>query len=325
MEFKDYYATLGIARDASADDIKRAYRKLARKYHPDVSKESDAEERFKEVAEAYEVLKDPEKRAAYDAAGQRWQQRDAQGQPPPDWNAGFEFRGADFGFSDAMGSEANEDHSDFFEALFGRHLHEARQARRRRSTQGEDHHARIAIDLEDAVNGGTRIVTLRLPVVDSDGQVRWQERHVEVRIPKGIRAGQHLRLTGQGSPGAGPQATAGDLYLEVEFKPHPLFSVDGRDVTMHLPVAPWEAALGASVEVPTLHGAVTLDIPASAKPHRKLRLRGKGLPGDPPGDLYVVPTIVTPPADTPAVEDAYRALEKSAARFQPRASLGVAV
>ncbi len=316
MEFKDYYAALGVAKDASAEDIKRAYRKLARKYHPDVSKESDAEARFKQVAEAYEVLKDPEKRAAYDSAGQRWQQRGAAGEPPPDWNSGYEFHGADFG-------DAGMDHSDFFEALFGRQARAAAQAQRQRAARGEDHHAKMAIPLEDAYHGATRTLTLRMPALDASGEVHWQERQLEVKIPKGVRAGQHLRLAGQGSPGHG-KAPAGDLYLELEFEPHPLYTVDGRDVSLALPVAPWEAALGASVRVPTPAGELELTVPRGSTPGRKLRVRGKGIPAATPGDLYFVLQIVTPPAATPELEQAYRTLAERAAAFNPRANLGVA-
>jgi curved DNA-binding protein len=317
MEFKDYYAALGVAKDAGADDIKRAYRKMARKYHPDVSKEAGAEERFKQVAEAYEVLKDPEKRAAYDSAGQRWQQHGRGAEPPPDWNAGFEFQGAEFG------DAAEMDRSDFFEALFGRHARAASQARRTRAARGEDHHAKMAITLEDAYRGATRMLSLRMPALDAHGGVQWQERQLEVTIPKGVRAGQHLRLAGQGSPGHG-QAPAGDLFLELEFEPHPLYTVDGRDVTLALPVAPWEAALGASVRVPTPDGELELTIPRGSASGRKLRVRGKGIPSNPPGDLYYVLQIAVPPAGTPELEQAYRTLAERAGAFDPRATLGAA-
>jgi curved DNA-binding protein len=334
MDFKDYYAALGVERTAGEDEIKRAYRKLARKYHPDVSKEPDAEARFKDVGEAYEVLKDPEKRAAYDEAARRWEQRGsgAGGAPPPGWDAGFEFSNADFG--DAAG----QDYSDFFESLFGQPLRGARQARHAHRAggmhrgaggaaaggmgafPGEDHHAKIAIDLEDAYRGAQRTLTLRMPVTDSEGHVQMQQRQVEVGIPKGIRPGQHLRLAGQGGAGfnGGP---AGDLYLEVEFNPHPLYRLDGRDVLLDLPVAPWEAALGASVVAPTPDGSVELQVPAGSKAGRRLRLRGKGLPGATPGDFYVVLAIALPPADTDAARDAYRALQQAAPGFDPRAAM----
>jgi curved DNA-binding protein len=316
MEFKDYYATLAVARTADADDIKRSYRKLARKFHPDLSKEPEAEARFKEVAEAYEVLKDPEKRAAYDNAGSRWQHRGEDGQPPPDWNTGYEFG------PDVDGARAFEDHSDFFEALFGghgRHSHSRRAA----PARGDDHHAKVMIELEDAYRGAVRSLMLRIPRLDpSSGRMQIEERAIQVTIPKGIREGQHLRLAGQGAAGLG-DAPPGDLFLEVEFAPHPVFRVDGRDVLMPLPVAPWEAALGATVEVPTPDGRVGLKIPAGSQGGRRLRLRGKGLPGTPPGDLYAILEIALPAADDAATQQAYRALADSAPGFNPRSSLGV--
>jgi curved DNA-binding protein len=317
MDFKDYYATLGVARDASAEDIKRAYRKLARKYHPDVSKEPDAEARFKEVAEAYEVLKADDTRAAYDQVGQRREQAAAAGaQAAPDWDAGFEFNGA--------GAGGGGDFSDFFESLFGRQARAARQGGSARgpSARGEDHHAKVVIELEDAYTGAQRTLSLRRPVLNADGRVELQEHRIDVNIPKGIRPGQHLRLAGQGEAGFGG-GPAGDLYLEVAFAPHRLFQVDGRDVSLLLPVAPWEAALGASVRVPTPQGAVELSIPRGSGPGRKLRLRGKGLPGEPAGDFYVVLDIAWPPAGDPATDDAYRALARSAPAFNPRAALEV--
>jgi curved DNA-binding protein len=313
MEFKDYYATLGVDRSAGQDEIKRAYRKLARKYHPDVSKEPDAEERFKAVSEAYEALNDPEKRTAYDEIGRR-HERGQEFSPPPGWNSGFEFSDADVGADDAM------DHSDFFEALFGRHARGARGARATVHAPGGDHHAKVAIDLEDAYRGARRTITLRMPVVGAQGQMTLQERHLDVNIPKGVREGQHLRLAGQGGPGHGG-GPAGDLYLEIAFQPHPLFRVDGRDVYLDLPLAPWEAALGAAVTAPTPDGSVELTIPPGSSSGRKLRLKGKGLPSDPPGDLYVVLGIAVPAADTPAAREAYASLARSFPHFNPRSAL----
>jgi curved DNA-binding protein len=311
MEFKDYYATLQVERSASADEIKRAYRKLARKYHPDVSKDPQGEARFKEVAEAYEVLKDPEKRAAYDAVGQR-RQAGQEFTPRPGWDSGFEFAGQEFGPQDGA------DHSDFFESLFGRQPR--RRHARRGSGQGDDHHAKVQIDLLDAYRGAQRSITLRMPTLGEDGRVSLHERQLDVTIPKGIRAGQQLRLAGQGGPGHGG-APAGDLYLEIDFVPHPLFRVDGRDVLFDLPLAPWEAALGASVTVPTPDGAVQLSIPRGTAAGRRLRLRGKGLPGNPPGDLYAQAQIAMPATTSPEAEEAWQALAKVAA-FDPRAHLG---
>ncbi|MEO8808125.1 MAG: DnaJ C-terminal domain-containing protein [Burkholderiaceae bacterium] len=317
MQFKDYYQTLGVAREATQDDIKQAYRKLARKYHPDVSKEKDAEARFKEIGEAGEVLRDPEKRAAYDAAGSQWERESSGGrerdfQPPQGWDAGFEFSG--------RGDEQGGDHSDFFEALFG---HAARGARRRRPDAhmpGQDHHAKVLIDIEDAYRGARRSISLRMPALDDQGRGVLQERTLDVNIPKGIREGQHLRLAGQGGPGLGDGAPAGDLYLDIAFNPHRLFRVDGRDVYLDLPVAPWEAALGASVGVPTPDGELELTIPKGSAGGRKLRLKGKGIPGKTPGDFYVVLVVALPPADEPTAQAAYQAFA-AGFDFNPRAHL----
>ena len=236
---------MGVKRNATQDEIKRAYRRLARKYHPDVSSEPDAETRFKEVGEAYEVLKDPEKRAAYDQLGANWQA----GQdfhPPPNWDAGFEFSGG--GYTDA--DSAN--FSDFFETLFGHGFGSAagRRAHTGFSHRGEDHHAKVLIDLEDSYSGVMRDISLRTPLLDSSGRVVNKERKLSVKIPKGVKQGQKIRLAGQGSSGVSG-GEAGDLYLEIEFKPHSLYHVEGRDVYFDLPVAPWEAALGANVKIPT--------------------------------------------------------------------------
>jgi len=318
MEFKDYYDIMGVARDAAQDEIKRAYRKLARKYHPDVSKESDAEEKFKAVGEAYEVLKDPEKRAAYDQLGSQWQQ----GQdfnPPPDWDAGFEFSGGGFTGADT------EDFSDFFESLFGGaqggHAGYYRTQRDGMKMRGEDRHAKIFIDLEDAIEGRSRQVTLRIPELTKDGHVVARERTLNVRIPKGIHPGQHIRLTGQGGLGGGG-APAGDLYLEVEFKPHRWYRVEGADLYLDLPVAPWEAALGASIKVPTPQGTVDLKVPEGSPSGKKMRLKGRGMPSKVPGDLYVVLQIVLPPADNDDARQLYREMQEKLA-FNPRKQLGV--
>ncbi|HEY8708595.1 MAG TPA: DnaJ C-terminal domain-containing protein [Burkholderiaceae bacterium] len=335
MKFKDYYQTLGVARDATQDDIKRSYRKLARKYHPDVSKERDAEARFKEIGEASEVLRDPEKRAAYDAAGSQWERQQAAGreqgreqdfQPPPGWDAGFEFSGRGRGDNDS-GSAGDplggRDHSDFFEALFGRAARAA-QARRGEARgpahlAGEDHHAKVLIDLEDAYRGAQRGISLRMPALDDQGRTVMHERTLDVNIPKGIREGQHLRLAGQGGPGLG-EGAAGDLYLEIAFNPHRRYRVDGRDVYLDLPVSPWEAALGAGVDVPTPDGNVELTVPKGSAGGRKLRLKGKGIPGQPAGDLYVVLTIALPPAESAKAKGAYEAFA-AAFDFNPRAHL----
>jgi curved DNA-binding protein len=312
MKFKDYYDTLGLQRTATQDDIKGAYRKLARKYHPDVNKETDAEERFKELGEAYQVLKDPEKRAAYDRVGSGYQ-NGQDFQPPPNWDDGFEYR--DRG---AQGGAGAADYSDFFESMFGgRGAQQGFGGHRTMNAAGQDHHAKVVISLEDSYRGASRKVTLRVPVVDASGHVVTQDRTLDVTIPKGVREGQHLRLSGQGSPGTG-QGPAGDLYLEIAFAPHALYRVEGRDVTLDLPLAPWEAALGATVAVPTPDGSVQLNVPANSAAGRKLRLKGKGLPGSTPGDLYVQIQIMLPPAQSDAAREAYRTLE-AAFDFNPRA------
>ena len=322
MEFKDYYNVMGLARDATQDDIKRAHRRLARKFHPDVSKESDAEKHFKEVGEAYEVLRNPEKRAAYDQLGADYK-AGQDFRPPPDWNAGFESAGAG-----AQGAGA-QDHSDFFESLFGRGFGGGRSTRGAQTSfhaQGEDRHARIQIDLEDAYNGATRIISLQMPQVDAQGHVSTREHQIEFTIPRGIRAGQHIRLAGQGSPGIG-QGGAGDLYLEVEFRTHAHYRVDRHDVYLDLPVAPWEAALGAEVNVPTPSGLVELKIPAGSGAGRKLRLKGRGIPGatpaGTPGDFYFVLQVVLPPADSDAAKSLYQGMATQFKSFNPRSKLGV--
>ncbi len=306
MKFKDYYETLGVGRNATPDEIKAAYRKLARKYHPDVSKEPGAEARFKELGEAHEVLKDPEKRALYDKMGSQWK-AGQDFRPQPGWDAGFEFRG---------GETTDFDPSDFFEALFGRRPRGGGGRRPNVHAQGEDHHAKVMIDLEDAYRGASRSITLRMPSYDASGALVSHERRLDVNIPKGIRAGQHLRLAGQGAPGGG-KGSPGDLYLEVAFNPHPLFRVDERDVHVELSLAPWEAALGAKVTAPTPEGPIQLTIPAGSTAGRKMRLRGRGLPGTPLGDLYVALSIALPPANTEAEKEAYRSFER-AFRFNPR-------
>jgi curved DNA-binding protein len=322
VKYKDYYETLGVPRGATQDDIKKAYRKLARKYHPDVSKMADAEARFKEINEANEVLKDPEKRAAYDQMGSNWK-AGQEFQPPPNWDAGFEFRGGQgggpFSASGSFGAGEGFDASDFFESLFGRRG-AAGGARRRADVAGQDHHAKVLIDLEDSYRGAERSISLRSPVEGADGRVAMQERTLDVHIPRGIRPGQHLRLSGQGAPGTGG-AKAGDLYLEIEFKQHPLFRVEGADVYVDLPLAPWEAALGATVDVPTPEGTVQLTIPRGSQDGRKLRLKGRGLPGKTPGDLYAVLQVALPRAESDAARTAYESLARAFPGFNPRAHL----
>ncbi len=315
MEFKDYYQIMGVERDATQDEIKRAYRKLARKYHPDVSKEGDAETRFKELGEAYAVLQDPEKRAAYDELGANWK-AGQEFRPPPDWKEGFEFTDRSSGDGDAA------DYSEFFESLYGRSSRPGAGSRASFHAQGADRHARVLIELEDAYTGITRTITLRVPEVDAHGRVSMHEHGLSVAIPRGIHAGQHIRLVGQGAPGIG-QGKPGDLYLEVEFRPHARYRVDGRDVYLDLPVAPWEAAMGAMVRVPSPNGTLELKIPDDSAAGRKLRLKGRGIPGNPPGDLYVVLQIALPAADTDAAKAFYRNMGEQFKSFDARAKLGV--
>jgi len=317
MEFRDYYQILGVERAASADQIKTAYRRLARKYHPDVSKEPDAEAHFKEVQEAYEVLKDPQKRAAYDQLGSEWKSGQ-QFRPPPDWGSGFEFSGrpgAAGGGRGRRGHEeefAREDFSDFFSSLFGGGSPFASAGMR----GGRDHHARLDVDLEEAFRGTTRTLELKRPGVKSDGVVELRSHTVRVTIPAGVTEGQLIRLAGQGEPAA-RGGNAGDLYLEVHILPHRQFQLEGRDLTLTFAVAPWEAALGGAVTVPTLGGPVEMQIPSGSQSGQKLRLRGRGLPGQPPGDQYVQLKVVLPPANSPQAKALYEEM-RAKFNFDPR-------
>lgn len=315
MQFKDYYQTLGVPRTATEDEIRKSYRRLARKYHPDVSKESDAEARMKEVNEAYAVLSDPERRAAYDSLGQN-RQAGQDFRPPPDWAAGFEFSGA----GAASGEAA--DFSEFFAQMFGR---AGRRTGRRSGHgfdgRGEDHHARIVIDLDDAWAGSTRQISLRMPQLAADGRISLAERTLNVKIPAGVREGQMIRLAGQGAPGLGGGA-AGDLYLEVRFNPHARFHVSGRDVRLDLPLAPWEAALGATIAIPLPAGQkVNVRIPPGAQSGREMKVPGKGIPGKPAGDLYLNLRVMLPAADGERAKALYETMARELP-FNPRADWG---
>ncbi len=314
MEFRDYYQVLGVDKTASADEIKKAYRKQARKYHPDVSKEPDAEKHMQEVNEANAVLSDPEKRAAYDQLGSRYH-GGQEFQPPPGWDAGFEFSGD--GAQGAHGVHA-EDFSDFFASLFGQAG--AGRGAGARGRRGGDHYAKVLIDLADAYHGATQTITLRTARLDASGHVVAEERALKVRIPLGVKEGQHIRLGGQGGPGLGGEA-AGDLYLEVHFKPDPRYRIEGRDVHETVPVTPWEAALGAAIEVPTPAGVLRVSVPANSQSGRKLRLKGRGIPGNPPGDLYLVLELVLPPADTDKARQLYETMAREL-DFNPRQHMG---
>jgi curved DNA-binding protein len=319
MDFKDYYKTLGLERGASEDEVRKAYRKLARKYHPDVSKEADAEVRMRDINEANDVLRDKEKRAAYDQLADhvaRGGNPDGSFQPPPNWDEGFEFhRGPGQGPAD------HADFSEFFSSLFG--AAERRGAERRNyRARGEDHHAAIEIALEDALKGAEREITLRSQEIDAQGRPEWKTRTLSVKIPPGVHPGQYIRLAGQGMPGLGGEA-AGDMYLEVRIAPHKLYRIEDRDIYMTLPITPTEGALGAKVEVPTpAGGVVEVTVPPKARNGLKLRLKDRGLPGKPPGHLYLLLEIALPPADTDAVRKAYEQLAQ-AAPFNPRSHLGV--
>jgi curved DNA-binding protein len=301
VEFKDYYDILGVKPDASEADIKAAYRKLARKYHPDKNKDAGAEEKFKAINEANEVLRDAEKRRAYDQVRAGGYRQGEQFRPPPNWGQGGQ------GFEFGEGGEG--DFSDFFESLFGRGAGGARQQGQPRPRRGRDVQAHVQIDLQTAFDGGRT----RLSLDDGSGK----ERVLEVKIPAGIQPGKVIRLSGQGHPGAagGPN---GDLLLEVGIRDDARFKLDGLNILHVLSVSPWEAALGASVPVPTLAGTVDLRIPAGSQSGRKLRLKGRGMPGPVPGDQLVEISIKAPPVDSEAQREAYEALRAQFAHYDPR-------
>jgi curved DNA-binding protein len=302
VAYRDYYEALGVPRDASSEDIRRAYRKLAREYHPDVNKEPDAEDRFKEISEAYEVLRDPEKRERYDRLGANWKAGEdvsgAAGVGGFGQQGGFEDVRVDFG----TGGFGGGDFSDFFESFFS-----GSRGRRRTagfdgfSTRGSDREATLDLTLEEAAAGGTRRMSL------ADG------RSYEVKIPAGVRDGQLIRLSGEGGEGMGG-GPAGDLLLRVRIKPHPRFKVRDRDLYVTLPLTPWEAALGASVEVPTLTGTTQVKVPPGSSSGRRLRLRGQGMPG---GDLYATVSIKVPKQLSKKERDLFEELAK-VSTFNPR-------
>lgn len=297
MEYKDYYKILNVARGASQDEIKKAYRTLARKYHPDVSKEANAEDKFKEVGEAYEVLRDPEKRAQYDQFGQNYRH----GQsftPPPGWG-------------DSAGGFGGSNFSSFFENMFANAGMGA--GRGREDTfyaKGEDVQTKITISLEEAFHGTHK--TIRRPVGAT------QAGTVNAKIPAGITAGQKIRLSGQGKAGMGSKA--GDLYVEIQIASHKFFRLEDKDIYLDLPLPPWEAALGTKVTVPTLAGKISLSIPAGARSGQKMRLKGRGLPGKTTGDQFVVLQIMTPNAVTDDQKVFYRKMADTFS-FNPREEL----
>lgn len=319
---KNHYDTLGVARDATADDIRKAYRRLARKYHPDVSKEADAQSRMREINEAHDVLGNADKRAEYDALTDRIRRGAAMGggegsAPPPGWDEGFSFFRSG---GPGAGADA-PDLGAFFSDLFGAGSASpsgSNARRRAHSAAGEDRHAALEVPLEFALSGGEREIQLQAVEVDASGRPRPVTRTLQVRVPRGVRPGQRIRLAGQGMPGLGGES-AGDLYLEVHIAPHPIYRVDGRDLVMDLPVTPSEAALGAEVEVPLPGGgAGQVKVPPSARAGMKLRLKGRGLGGD----LYLVLSIAMPPVDSAAVRAAYEQLAQATAGFDPRREMG---
>lgn len=311
MQFKDYYETLGVPRSATADEIKKAFRRLARKYHPDVSREPDAERRMQEINEAHAVLSDPEKRAAYDQLGRSFKP----GQdfrPPPDWDAGFEFSGQGAA-AGGMGG-----FSDFFAQFFGGMAPEGHGAGARGGFhgRGRDHRSKVLLDLEDSFSGATRQLSLRVPKLDASGHMVLTTRTLNVRIPQGVRPGQVIRLAGQGAPGSAG-SPPGDLLLEVAFRPHPRFRVDGADLHLELPVAPWEAALGTVLPLSLPDGSLKVRIPAGAQSGHQLRVRGRGLRGRPAGDLLLELRVVLPAADTEKARQLYETMARELA-FDPR-------
>lgn len=317
MEYKDYYAVLGVDRKATQDQIKQAYRRLARKYHPDVSKEANAEEHFKDVQEAYEVLKDPEKRGAYDQLGSNWKQGQ-EFRPPPGWDAKANTR---FYRADHGGGFTEQDmggFSDFFANLFGgRGAGFGREEFGEFKQRGADQHAKVSISLEDAFHGAARTLQLQGPEVDAKGHAHQVMRTIKVNIPAGSLPGQQLRLTGQGMPGFGG-GPAGDLYLEIEVKPHHLYTLKGRDVYLTLPLTPSEAALGANVNIPTLGGKVGLKVAPGTQGGHKLRLKGRGMPGKHgAGDQYAIVQIQIFPPGTDEQKQVYEKMAQ-VMPFNPR-------
>ncbi len=322
VKFRDYYETLGVSRTASQEEIQRAYRKLARKFHPDVNKAKDAEEKFKEINEAYEVLKDPEKRQKYDQLGSSWQ--DGQEfRPPPGWESAFDF-GAGAGGRTEFHWGGAGGFSDFFETLFGgRGFRDVRGGRGTGygpvwTQAGADQEATLRISLEDAYHGGVRSITLQSQTLGPDGKVSLQAKSYDVKIPPGVLPGQKIRLSGQGEAGIGG-GPSGDLYLKVEIEPHPRYRLEGRDIYMELPITPWEAALGCEAGIQTLSGPLSLKVPPGTHSNQKLRLKGRGMPNPKgsPGDLYVVIQIVVPKSLSDRERELFEEL-KRVSHFNPR-------
>jgi curved DNA-binding protein len=325
MDFKDYYAVLGVSESASPEEIKKAYRKLARKYHPDVSKEANADDKFKDVGEAYEVLKDPEKRAEYDELKKYGARKDGSFERPSGWQSASGF--GDGGYTEADAGQF----SDFFEEIFGG----GRRAgagpgfgggfgsqRRSNRMRGEDVHAKLPLFLEEAIKGCEKQVTFNVQEPDANGRLVSRQKTLKVKIPAGMKEGQHIRLKGQGAPGIGGSAN-GDLFIEVEYAPHPLFTVEGQDILVTVPIAPWEAAIGASVTVPTVGSKVNVKVPKGSSSGSKLRLKGKGLPGKHPGDQIVILQVAMPERHSEEAQELYKQLAEAEKEFNPRSRLHV--
>lgn len=310
MDYKDYYKILGVDKSASAQDIKKAYRRLARKHHPDLSQDPEAARQMAQLNEANTVLSDPEKRAAYDQLGA--ESAHAGFSPPPHWDQEHAFR--------PNGGADSEDFSDFFDQLFGRSAYRRQTHARGQmppDQKGGDQHAVIELDLQDSYQGTQRSLQVRSATLDAQGQPVEKTRELQVTIPKGVKQGQLIRLAGHGSPGYG-HGPAGDLLLEVRFRPDPRWHAKDRDVYQHVPIAPWEAALGGPIEVQTLAGTLEVNVPAGWKKGRQLRLRGKGLPGPTPGDMYLLLEIALPPADDEHGRQAYEAFSQAFPQFHAR-------
>lgn len=315
MEYKDYYKILGVDRGASQGEIKKAYRRLAKQYHPDVNSSAQAEEKFKSIGEAYEVLKDPEKRQTYDQFGSQWKQAGSAGA------GGF---GGDWDFSQGARQGSHADFSQFFEEMFGQAAHQGGQSQwtndgfssRHGSPKGEDLRTTINIDIEDAFSGINRSISLQLPEIDAAGRVRQVPKTLNVKIPKGIQQGQTIRLSGQGGLSS-MGGRRGDLLLEVNFNEHKLYKLDGKDVYLNVPIAPWEAALGSKIEIPTLSGKIGLKIPADSQQGRKFRLKGRGLPGKDTGDFFVVLQVALPPTSDAKAKALYQEMQATL-DFNPR-------
>ncbi|WFB35806.1 DnaJ C-terminal domain-containing protein [Kiritimatiellota bacterium B12222] len=318
MEYKNYYSILGVSKDADAALIKKEYRKLARKYHPDVNKDSVAEQKFKDLSEAYEVLKDPEKRKAYDTYGANWKQGSSRPSPHPGSRYGrASGSGRGFSFEDGAGDDGH--YSEFFESLFG-HRGGGERGRSPFQQKGEDMNAFIRISLEDAYHGSSRTISFETPITTAEGFVANKKRTLQVNIPKGMKNGGKIRLKGKGAAGmnGGP---AGDLYIRIDIEPHRVFTVEGADLYVTLPIAPWEAALGAKVRVPTPDGDVTVVIPKGSLSGSKMRLKGKGIPAKQPGNLYITLQVVLPPADDEKTIALYE--EMKTLNFNPRQTFAV--